>query len=511
LPSAYFVLFKKRIDMRKVFIIGSLALILGLFILGDHYSPKWYYVLAAISPFIILGFYDIFQTKRAILRNYPVVGHLRYLLESIRPEIGQYFIESDLSGRPFNRRERSLVYQRAKKVRETVPFGTQLDIHAEGYQWIQHSIYPKHFKEGDPRVMVGNSQCKQPYSASILNVSAMSFGSLSKNAILALNKGAVLGDFAHNTGEGGVSPHHLAPGGDLIWQIGTGYFGCRTDDGNFSPELYKEEATRPEVKMIELKLSQGAKPGHGGILPGKKNTPEIARIRKVKAGETIHSPSSHKAFSDAEGMLKFVQELRDLSGGKPVGFKLCIGKKEEFTRICDAMKSTGILPDFIAVDGAEGGTGAAPLEFSDHIGTPMYEGLSFVDNELKAHGLRQDIKIIASGRIITGFDVVKAMALGADICASARGMMLALGCIQALLCHADSCPTGVATQNKALMRGLDPTNKGVRVGNFQDGTVKAAVEILEACGLSSFDELNRHHICTKWNGKEVTFADMYPY
>jgi glutamate synthase domain-containing protein 2 len=497
--------------MRNAFIFTAIILIAGLGTLGYFHSEIWWYVLGGLSPILILGFYDITQKRRAILRNFPVLGHLRYLLESIRPEIGQYFIESDLSGRPFNRRERSVVYQRAKMVRDTVAFGTQMDIHAEGYEWIEHSMFPQSFGTIDPRITVGSSQCSQPYDSAIMNISAMSFGSLSKNAIMALNKGAKVSEFAHNTGEGGISPYHLKHGGDLIWQIGTGYFGCRDDEGKFSSEVFSSEAKRPEVKMIEVKLSQGAKPGKGGILPAKKNTEEIAKIRKVKPGTTVYSPSSHKAFSDAIGLMNFIQQLRELSGGKPVGFKLCVGSRAEFIKICDAMKSTGIIPDFIAVDGAEGGTGAAPVEFTDHVGTPLYEGLSFVDNELKKYGLRKEIKIIASGRVLTGFDLVKVLSLGADLCASARGMMMALGCIQALLCNADTCPTGVATQNGALMGGLNVEDKAKRVGNYQDGTVKAAVQLAEACGLTSFDQLSREHIHTKFNGKGITFADMYPY
>lgn len=497
--------------MRTPFILTSIFVVAGLGAAGYFHNIIWWYILAGVSPLILIGIYDLVQTRKTILRNYPVLGHMRYLLEAFRPEIGQYFIETDLGGRPFNRRERSVVYQRAKDVRDTVAFGTQRDIKAEGYEWMEHSMFPTHWGTYDPRIKIGSSQCTQPYESALMNISAMSFGSLSKNAVMAMNKGAKWSEFAHNTGEGGISPYHLKYGGDLIWQIGTGYFGCRDAEGNFSEEAFKAESNRPEVKMIELKLSQGAKPGKGGILPAKKNTEEIARIRKVEPHTTIYSPSSHKAFSNPTELMYFIKKLRDLSGGKPTGFKLCVGSKDEFRAICKAIKDTGIYPDFICVDGAEGGTGAAPLEFTDHIGTPLYEGLSFVDNELTKHGLRDEIKLIATGRIITGFDLIKALAIGADLVASARGMMMAIGCIQALICNADSCPTGIATQNKRLMKGLDVEDKSQRIGNYQDGTVKAAVQIAEACGFKSFDDIKRHHILTKWNGEQCTFADMFPY
>ncbi len=495
--------------MRNTFIIIASFTVLLFGSLG-FIRPFFWWILAFLVPLIIVGIYDMLQNKHAILKNFPLLGHMRYILESIRPEISQYFIESDLNGRPFNRRQRSIVYQRAKNVRQTVPFGTQLDTSEPGYEWISHSLYPSHI-EDNLRINIGSSQCTQPYSSSILNISAMSFGSLSKNAVMALNGGAKAQSFAHNTGEGGVSPYHLKPGGDLIWQIGTGYFGCRNDDGSFSDELFTKYSTLDNVKMIEVKLSQGAKPGHGGILPAAKNTVEIANIRHVKAHTDVISPAAHRAFSNAEEMMHFIKKLRDLSGGKPVGFKLCIGSKEEFEKVCQTIQSTGIYPDFITIDGNEGGTGAAPLEFSDHLGTPLYDGLSFAHNCLNKYGIRKEIKLIASGRILTGFDLVKVLALGADGCNSARGMMFSLGCIQALRCDSGHCPAGIATQQPGLMKGLDVEDKSQRVANYHKNTMFAVKEIMEACGVHHSGELNRTHILRRVEtNKVMSFEEIYP-
>lgn len=452
-------------------------------------SGKWYWVLLFTLPLLLLAITNVRQKKHAILKNFPIIGYLRYFLESIRPEIRQYFFESDLDGKPFNRRQRSIVYQRAKNEKQTVAFGMQADPNAQGFEWVAHSVYPVNLKEDDLRVWIGNHLCKQPYHASIYNIAAMSYGALSKTAIAALNEGAKLGDFAHNTGEGGISKYHLM-GGDLIWQIGTGYFGCRDDKGRFHSLAFRNNALRPEVKMIELKLSQGAKPGHGGILPAAKNTAEIASIRQVTPGTTIHSPSAHTEFNDPEGMVQFLQLLRELSDGKPVGFKICIGDRQEFIDICKAMKASGCIPDFISVDGGEGGTGAAPLEFIDHLGMPLYEALAFVKQTLDEFDLTRHIKILAAGKIITGFDVLKALSLGASACYSARGMMFALGCIQALICDSGKCPVGVATQNPALYKGLDPTDKRVRVFNFHLNTIKATKEMMEACGFSNVQKIH---------------------
>jgi glutamate synthase domain-containing protein 2 len=456
---------------------------------GYMSNKNWYWVLLVTLPLLLLAILNIRQKKHALLRNFPVIGYLRYFFESIRPEIRQYFFESDLDGKPFNRRQRSIVYQRAKNEKQTVAFGMQTDPNKSGFEWAAHSVYPVSLGEKDLRVWIGNHLCRQPYYASIYNIGAMSFGALSKTAITALNEGARLGGFAHNTGEGGISEYHLK-GGDLIWQIGTGYFGCRNEEGKFDPLSFRKNALRPQVKMIELKLSQGAKPGHGGILPALKNTPEIAAIRQVKAGTTIHSPANHAEFDTPQGLTKFLQLLRELSDGKPVGFKICIGDRQEFIDICHAIKSSGCIPDFISVDGGEGGTGAAPLEFTDHLGMPLYEALGFVKQTLEEFQLAKHIKVLAAGKIITGFDILKALSLGASACYSARGMMFALGCIQALICDSGKCPVGVATQNPALYKGLDPTDKGVRVFNFHLNTIKATKEMMEACGFSDVQKIH---------------------
>ncbi len=497
--------------MRSLFIQTVLAVIV-LSLVSIVVNPIFLWSWIVIGPLIALGFYDMHQEKRAILRNFPVIGHARYLLELIRPEIYQYFVESDTEGVPFDRDQRSLVYQRAKRERDTIPFGTKEDLYETGYEWVNHSIAPMQHDPKDLRVTVGGPDCTKPYSASLLNISAMSYGSLSKNAILALSTGAKLDNFAHNTGEGGISPYHLAGGGDLIWQIGTGYFGCRDDRGRFSPEVYRESATLPNVKMIELKLSQGAKPGHGGILPAAKLTPEIAAIRKVPMGQDVLSPPGHSAFSTPIELLEFIAKLRQLSNGKPVGFKLCVGKRREFLAVCMAMVQTGITPDFITVDGGEGGTGAAPLEFSNHVGTPLIEGLIFVHNALVGYALRPKIRVLASGKVTSGFSMLKRLALGADACNSARGMMLALGCIQALKCNSNHCPVGVATQDPHLMIGLVPGAKSVRVANFHHETMASLGEMLGAIGLASPVDLRPWHIVHRVSPTEVKhYGELYDF
>jgi len=475
--------------MRKLFYwIGTPLLFItaGTAYLYPYPTSIWFLVI--VSALYIMGVYDTIQKKHAIRRNYPLIGRARYILESVSPELQQYFIESDINGRPFPRTERALAYQRAKNVSDTRPFGTQLDINSSSYEGIKHSIYPADVMTEHPRVTIGGKDCQQPYSASIYNISAMSFGSLSANAIKALNLGAKKGNFYHNTGEGSISDHHRQ-GGDLVWQIGTGYFGCRDKDGNFNEEGFIERANYPEVKMIELKLSQGAKPGHGGILPAIKNTAEIARIRMIEPGHVVLSPPGHTAFTDAEGLLHFIQRLRKLSNGKPVGFKLCIGRTDEFVDICKAMKSTGILPDFITIDGAEGGTGAAPKEFADGVGMPLQPALIFVHKTLMKYDLRDKLKVIASGKIISANNLLKTLALGADLCNCARGFLFAVGCIQALRCNTNECPTGVATQDKTLMRGLVVADKSERAYHFQGNTVHAALELLAASGCASLDDL----------------------
>ena len=499
--------------MRRNFIILSIAsiLVFGLLAFFVWDGVWWLFGIALIL--VAIGAEDMLQKKHSLWRNFPILGRLRWIMEALRPKIYQYFVESDTDGRPINRLDRSIIYQRAKKQLDTMPFGTQMDVYAEGYEWMTHSIAPKDFLTLDhnPRVIVGNKDCSQPYNASILNVSAMSFGSLSTAAVEALNGGAKIGGFAQNTGEGGISPYHLRQGGDLIWQIGTGYFGARDAEGNFSLEIFKQNALKPEIKMIEIKLSQGAKPGHGGILPAKKNTPEIAAIRHVEPYTTVYSPPYHSAFSTPKELVEFIQRIREASGGKPVGFKLCIGHKSEFIAICKAMIDLDTYPDFITVDGGEGGTGAAPQEFSNSVGAPFLDGLSFVANVLNGMGIRQHIKIIGSGKILSGFHIVRAISLGANMVNSARAMMMALGCIQALVCNTNKCPTGVATQDPQLVAGLVVGDKKIRVANYHEDTVKSFVELLGAAGIDDHQKLTRSHIYRRVFMNEVrTFENIYP-
>lgn len=497
--------------MRQLFVYFSLCSVLTV-TLGQLYVPLVAWTWLILAPILTLGWYDMLQRDHSILRNFPVLGHFRFLFELIRPEIYQYFVESDTDGVPFDRDTRSLVYQRAKDVRDTVPFGTKEDVYEVGYEWVNHSMAPVHNAPEDMRVTIGGPDCTQPYSASLLNISAMSYGALSKNAILALSGGAKKGNFAHNTGEGGISPYHYQGGADLIWQIGTGYFGCRTEDGNFSDELFEAKANSDQVKMIELKLSQGAKPGHGGILPAAKLTPEIAEIRHVPMGADVNSPPGHRVFDSPRGLLDFIAKLRRLSNGKPVGFKLCVGKRREFLAVCKAMVETELTPDFIVVDGGEGGTGAAPLEFSNHIGAPLVEGLIFVHNALVGYGLRDRISVIASGKVTSGFDLLKRLALGADACYSARSMMLALGCIQALKCNSNHCPVGVATTNPALMKGLVPSQKSDRVENYHKETIQSLSEMLGAIGLQSPEELRPWHVLHRTSPTETKhYGELYDF
>ncbi len=482
-----------------VFILFSLTVI---FILS-YFWPDAIYLLFFVAPLVLLGLHDMFVSDRTLLRLYPVIGHLRYLFESIRPEIQQYFVESNINGRPINREYRDLVYQRAKGVRDTRPFGTQFDVYRNGYEWVNHSLAPTKIIVHHPRIKFGGKDCVKPYLASPLNISAMSFGALSKNAIMALNKGAKLGDFAHNTGEGGLSPYHQQYDGDLIWQIGTGYFGCRDSDGNFDEKLFAQKANTEQVKMIEIKLSQGAKPGHGGILPAVKLTQEIADIRHVPMGEDVISPPAHTAFSTPLGLLEFVQKLRELSGGKPIGFKLCIGRKEEFLAICKAMISTQITPDFITIDGGEGGTGAAPIELTNSVGTPLRDGLVFVHNALIGCGLRNEIKLIASGKTFSAFHIFRLMALGADTVNTARAMMLALGCIQSRRCNTDKCPTGIATQDARRYNALNVDKKGQRVFQFHQAMIENLMELLAAAGLQDLNQIKPHHVNQRTHNNEI--------
>lgn len=492
---------------RKIFIVSSILFIAAFTALGILDNYRWLYAFVIILPIVLIGFYDMIQRRHSILRNFPVVGHFRYMFEAFAPEIQQYFIERRTDGAPIDKNRRALIYKRAKNIKATHPFGTELNVYAEGHEFLSQSIYPKPVAENEERVTIGGDLCTQKYQASIYNISAMSFGSLSKNAVMALNKGAKKGQFFHNTGEGGISPYHLQ-GGDLVWQIGTGYFGCRTHDGTFDWENFKENACRPEVKMIEVKLSQGAKPGHGGVLPAVKNTKEIAAIRGVKPHTTVLSPPSHSAFSNPKEMLEFIDQLRVQSGGKPVGFKLCLGQPKEFDDICRMMAETGRKPDFITVDGAEGGTGAAPLEFSDRVGIPLEMGLVAVVDLLKKYDLKKDIKIIASGKIVTAFGIIKAMCYGADLVNSARGMMLALGCIHAQKCDTNECPAGVATQDKHLMKGLNVSDKSERVYHFHKNTIHSLLELVSATGVNHPSELSRRHIMRMTEDGDILTAEM---
>lgn len=479
--------------VRIVFIFSAISVTGLICSLSYYFNHSYLWWFTFFGPLICIGIYDIFQKKHAILRNFPVVGHLRYILESISPEIQQYFVERRTDGTPIDKNVRAIIYERSKNLGATHPFGTENNISKEGYEFIVQSLYPAAVPQEAPRVEIGGDECSKPYSAALYNISAMSFGSLSKNAVMAMNNGAKKGHFYHNTGEGGVSPYHLQ-GGDLCWQIGTGYFGCRNEDGTFSESEFIANATKKEVKLVEVKLSQGAKPGHGGVLPGVKNTSEIAAIRGIEPHTTVLSPPGHSAFNSPKGLLEFIQRLRKISGGKPTGFKLCVGNPEEFEAICQAMVDTKIYPDFISVDGAEGGTGAAPLEFANHVGLPMDVGLVLVDELLKKYGVRGHVKINATGKIFSGFGIIKALALGADLCCSARAMMLAVGCIHAQACNTNACPTGVATQNSSLMKGLNVADKAERVYNFQNNTVHAFIELMAATGANTPNEIKRSSV-----------------
>ena len=473
--------------------------------------PGWIPAAVAFGALALLGTVDLLQRRSTLRRNYPILAHFRYGLESIGPEMRQYFIESDTAETPFSRQQRALVYQRSKSVNDTRPFGTLQDVYDLEYEWINHSLRPVFIESDDFRIVIG-AQCAKPYSASVLNISAMSWGALSAAAIRALNEGARRGNFYHDTGEGSISPYHLENGGDLVWEIGSGYFGCRDAEGKFDPEKFKVGAHREQVRMIEIKLSQGAKPGHGGVLPAAKVTAEIAATRGVPMGQDCISPAQHSAFTTPIELLQFVQRLRELSGGKPTGFKLAIGHPWEWFGIAKAMHETQILPDFIVVDGAEGGTGAAPSEFVDHVGVPMHEALLLVHNTLVGLDLRDRIAIGAAGRIVSAFDIARTMAMGADWCNAARGFMFALGCIQSLSCHTDRCPTGVATQDPSRWKGLDLEDKATRVHNFHQNTLHALRDLLCAAGLTHPRELGPEHILRRVSPTEVrSIATLYRF
>jgi glutamate synthase domain-containing protein 2 len=503
----------ERIRTKVLWAVIVLAVLVVL--LAVLFSPWWLLAEIVLVPLVLLGIYDYFQPKHSILRNYPLAGRMRFLLEGMGPELHQYLVENDTDGRPFDRDTRSVIYQRAKNVADKKPFGTERNVYDAGYSWLNHSISPRPMvadPEADLRVIIGGPQCTQPYSASVLNISAMSFGALGEAAVRAMNQGAKAGGFAHDTGEGGLSKYHAEAGGDLIWQIGTGYFGCRDANGDFDPEAFKRNATLPQVKMIEIKVSQGAKPGHGGILPAAKVTAEIAEARLVPQGQDVFSPTYHKAFSTPLELCAFIARLRELSGGKPVGFKLCVGDPREFAAIVKAMLQTGIYADFIVVDGGEGGTGAAPLEFSDSLGTPLNEGLLVVQNTLVGAGIRDLVKIGASGKMVTASAMARAMALGADWCNSARAFMFAVGCIQSQRCHTNKCPVGVTTQDPKLQRALIVPDKAERVHNYHRNTVHALAELIAAMGLDHTSELRPYHAVRRVSEfQALAFEEIYDF
>jgi len=503
------------LPLQPRFIVYTAVLVLSALLLLDEVEgyPSIYIVILLIlfGALALIGTIDLLQTRHAVLRNYPLSAHIRFILEQVRPEIRQYFLESEKDGTPFSRDKRAIVYQRAKQALDKRPFGTQYDVYSSGFEWLAHSIAPKHVVKEPFRITIGGPDCAKPYSASVFNISAMSFGALSANAIRALNTGAKKGDFAHDTGEGGYSPYHRENGGDIIWEIGSGYFSCRNSDGTFCAEKFAANARSDQIKMVELKLSQGAKPGHGGVLPAPKVSLEIAETRGVPMGVDCISPSRHSAFSTPTEMMHFIAKMREMSGGKPAGFKLCIGHPWEFLAICKAMLETGIYPDFIVVDGKEGGTGAAPLEFVDHLGMPLREGLNFVHNALIGINARDRIRIGASGKIISAFDIARVMALGADWCNSARGFMFALGCIQSQSCHTDRCPTGVSTQDRTRQRALVVPDKADRVHNFHRATLESLAELTAAAGLDHPNQFLPAHFSRRVSPHEVkSFAELYP-
>jgi glutamate synthase domain-containing protein 2 len=479
----------------RFYIVGALvaagALVTLAAVIG---SAGWLVLLAVLACLIVLGIWDLIQTKHSVLRNYPVLGHMRFLLEGIRPELQQYFIERNYDGRPYDRDIRTVIYERAKGIHGEQAFGTERDVNQLGYEYLVHSTRPVDPPDDPPRVLIGGPECTQPYSMSLLNVSAMSFGALSANALLALNKGAALGGFAHDTGEGGLTKYHLEHGGDLVWEVGSGYFGCRTPDGDFDAAMFADKAAHPSVKCVSLKLSQGAKPGIGGVLPAAKVSKEIAEARNVPQGEKCISPAYHRVFSTPRELVLFIARMRELAGGKPTGFKLCLGSRTDFLAICKAMVEEKTTPDFIIIDGSEGGTGAAPLEYEDHVGTPLTEGLIAVHNALVGTGLRDRIRIGASGKVAAGNDIIKRLIQGADYTNAARAMMMAAGCIQAQRCHTNTCPVGVTTQNPRRARALDVGDKSQRVYRYHDATVRQAAQLMGSMGLRGPDGLSPQHL-----------------
>ncbi|MFI8597379.1 FMN-binding glutamate synthase family protein [Rothia koreensis] len=468
--------------------------------------------LSGAAGLLGVAAHDVVQKKHTILRNFPVLGHARYFMEFIRPEIQQYFIENNYDGRPFDRDTRSMIYERAKGLGGEQAFGTERKVLRPGHDFILHTMSPVAPMKEEPRQRLGGPDCTQPYDISLFNISSMSFGALSANAVMAMNKGAALGGFSQETGEGGLTDYHLKYGADVIWEFGSGYFGCRTEDGRFDDETFAHKAAQPEIKGMLIKLSQGAKPGLGGVLPGEKVTPEIAKARGVPEGETCVSPAAHPEFSTPRELLHFVARVRQAAQGKPVGIKLCAGSRIEILGLCKAMLETRITPDWITVDGSEGGTGAAPVEFEDAVGMPLTEGLISVNNALVGVGLRDKVALGASGKVVGGADIVRRMALGADFTNSARGMMMATGCIQAQKCNTNRCPSGVATQDPRLARGIDVGDKGERVKNFHKGTMNSAMRILASMGLSSFRDLGPEHIMHRIDStSSASYNRMYTW
>ncbi|MEW1906680.1 FMN-binding glutamate synthase family protein [Streptomyces sp. NPDC086147] len=498
--------------IRVVIVVLVLCAAVTAAVAGTEASPLWWLAAVPLALSGLLGAQDLLQRRHSVLRNYPVLGHARFLLERIRPELQQYFIERNYDGRPFDRDVRNIVYERAKGTDAEEPYGTERDVYEAGYEFLVPSMAPRAVPETPPRVWIGGPDCDRPYDMALLNVSAMSFGSLSANAVLALNGGAAAGGFAQDTGEGGLSDYHLRPGGDLVWEIGTGYFGCRTDAGDFDPSQFADKAAHDHVKCVSLKLSQGAKPGIGGVLPGAKVNAEIARVRGVPEGRTVVSPPYHRVFSTPRELVRFIARMRDLSGGKPAGFKLCVGSRRQFLAVCKAMLEEDTTPDFIVVDGAEGGTGAAPLEFADHVGTPLTEGLLTVHNALVGAGLRDRVRIGASGKIATGTDLVKRMVQGADYGNAARAMMFAVGCIQAQRCHTNTCPTGVTTQDSRRARAIDVPDKTLRVQRFQEATVASALQIMASMGVTDPAQLRPHMLRRRIDPvTERSYEELYEW
>jgi len=496
----------------KVLILGSLLGLTLAFVLMGFANPFWWQAILALIPLHLIAAYDLIQRQKTLLRNFPILGHGRYLIEDFRHHFRQYLIESDRDGHPFTHEQRALVYRRAKGANDVLPFGTIQDVYDSDYDWLNHSMQPAPVQAQEPRVKIGGPGCKQPYSASHFNISGMSFGALSGRAIEALGRGAAKGDFYLNTGEGGISDYHRNSGGRLVWNIGSGYFGCRDPEGRFDPDRFKEQAGSEQVCMIELKLSQGAKPGGGGVLPAAKLNQELARTRGVPMGQDVRSPAAHQSFDNPRSLLAFLQQLRDLSGGKPVGMKFCLGRRVEFMAVVKAMLETGIQPDFLTIDGSEGGTGAASLELSNSVGVPLRDALVFVHNTLVGAGLRQDIRIIASGKVISAFDIARNMALGADLCNSARGMMFALGCIQARKCETNRCPAGVATQDPARVSGLSVPDKAERVYRYHRATLQHLMELLSVTGLNHPSEFQPELFHHRVDERRVTsYRDIYPW